>query len=113
MAQATPLATLKAEHGSKVQLIDKVVPLIDKDPEESDEDCKKRLSNVANRKLLRLLALGERAKALGGRDGIVKMIAELKGQPKDNEFTDALKRQTLGQLVDTVTALKKTAKPSS
>lgn len=109
MAHATPLTTLKEQHGSKAQLIDKLLPLIDKLPDESDDACKKRLSNVANRKLLHLLALGKRVEELGGRDGIVKKIGELKGQPKDHEFADSLKRQTLGQLVDMVTSLQKKA----
>jgi len=110
MANTTPLQITKEKYGSKEALIDALLPLIDKFDDESDDDAKKRLKYVANRKLLHLLALGERAKELGGRDGMVKTIAELKGQPKDNEYTDFLKRRTLGQLVDQVTALQKAAK---
>lgn len=110
MAQASPLQIIKDKHGSKEALIAKVLPLIDKFDDESDDDCKKRLGYVANRKLLHLLDVGEKAKALGGRDGLVKAIAELKGQPKDNEFTDSLKGKTLGQLVDLHGSVKKKAK---
>lgn len=110
MAKATPLTTIKDQHGTKAALIDKVLPLIDNLPDESDDDCKKRLSHVANRKLLHLLALGEKVKTLGGRDGMVKAIAELKGQPKDNEYTDSLKLLSLGELVDQVTNLTRKAK---
>ncbi len=106
----SPLQTIKDTHGSKDALIGKVLPLIDKLPDESDDECKKRLAHVANRKLLHLLALGEKAKELGGRDGMVKTIAELKGQPKDNEYTDRLKLMSLGQLVDQVSTLKRKAK---
>ena len=31
-------------------------------------------------------------KELGGRDAIVKKIVELKGQPKDHEYADKLRR---------------------
>ncbi|MEM6996395.1 MAG: hypothetical protein AAF721_38175 [Myxococcota bacterium] len=113
MANKTPLQTIKDDHGGKAALIDKVLPLIDNLPDESDDDCKKRLAHVANRKLLHLLEVGEKAKALGGRDGLVKTIAELKGQPKDHEYTDRLKQQTLGQLVDQVAVLQKQAKAAA
>ena len=110
MAKQSPLQIIKDKHGSKEDLIKKVIPLIDAIDGESAEEHQQRLMHTANRKLLHLLALGERAKELGGRDAIVKTIAELKGQPKDNEYTDALKRQSLGQLIDTITALQRKAK---
>jgi len=110
MAKKSPLQIIKDQHGSKDALIDKVLPLIDKFEDESDDDCKKRLKNVANSKLLHLLDVGEKAKALGGRDGMVKTITELKGQPKDHEYADSLKRQTLGALVDLVGSLQRQAK---
>ena len=110
MANKSPLQIIKDEHGSKDELIAKVIPLIDKLDDESEDEQKARLKHTANAKLLHLLALGEKAKALGGRDGMVKTIAELKGQPKDNEYTDALKRMTLGQLVDLTTSLQRKAK---
>ena len=110
MASKSPLQIIKAEHGSKQELIAKVLPLIDKLEGESDDECKARLGHTANAKLLHLLALGEKAKALGGRKAIVKKIAELKGQPKDHEYTDKLERLSLGQLVDLVGTLQRKAK---
>lgn len=110
MAAQSPLQLIRSKHGSKAELVAKLVPLIAKVGGESDDEQKKRLMHVANRKLLHLLALGERAEELGGRDGIVKKIAGLKGQPKDHEFSDRLAKLSLGQLLDRVTVLERKAK---
>ena len=79
----TPLQIVKEQHGSKADLIKKLAGLIESEDGESDDDHKRRLRNVSNAKLLHLLDIGERAKAAGGRDGLVAKILELKGQSKD------------------------------
>ena len=100
MSKQSPLARVKDQFGSKDKLIAKLVGLIDAREGESKDEHKARLLRVSNAKLLHLLGLGERVKALGGRDAIVAKIAELRGQAKDHEYTDSLKRRTLGVLVD-------------
>ncbi|MCA9650542.1 MAG: hypothetical protein H6712_16575 [Myxococcales bacterium] len=106
----TPLQIVKDDHGSKDALVDKVAALVDREDGESEEDHKKRLKLVPNAKLLHLLAVGEKAKALGGRDGIVARILELKNQSKDHEFGDKLKKTSLGRLIDTLQSLERAAK---
>lgn len=106
----TPLQIVKDDHGSKDALVDKVAALVDREEGESEEEHKKRLKLVPNAKLLHLLAVGEKAKALGGRDGMVAKILELKKQTKDHEYADALKKQSLGRLIDTVQSLERAAK---
>jgi hypothetical protein len=101
---SSPLQTIKEQHGSKAALIDKIIPLIDAMEDESDDDHKARLAHVANRKLLHLLDMGERAKALGGRAGVAKKILEVKKQPKDHEYEKALAAMPLGKLLDTLAA---------
>ena len=106
----TPLQIVKEQHGSKSDLIEKIVGLVEPLPEESEDEHKRRLRNVSNAKLLHLLGLGEKVKELGGRDGMVKKILELKGQPKDHEYGDSLKRLSLSRLVDTIGSLEKAKK---
>ncbi len=102
----TPLQIVKEQYGSKSDLISKLTGLIEAEDGESSDDHKRRLRNVSNAKLLHLLDIGERAKSAGGRDGLVKKVLELKGQSKDHEYGDALKRRSLGDLLDTVASLE-------
>ena len=106
----TPLQIVKEQHGSKSDLIEKIVGLVEPLPEESEDEHKRRLRNVSNAKLLHLLGVGEKVKELGGRDGMVKTILELKGQPKDHEYSDALKRLSLSRLVDMIGSLQRAKK---
>lgn len=110
MPTPTPLQIVKEHYGSKEKLIEKVVSLVERPEHESEEEHKRRLRNVANGKLLHLVALGERAKALGGREGMIARILELKGQTKDHEYRDKLAKLTLGRLVDMVGSLERAGK---
>ncbi len=107
---STPLQIVKEQHGSKSDLIDKIVGLVEPMPEESEDDHKRRLRNVSNAKLLHLLGVGERVKELGGRDAMVKKVLELKSQAKDHEYSDRLKKVPLGQLADMIRSLERAAK---
>lgn len=102
----TPLQIVKEQHGSKSDLINKLAGLLESAEGESDDDHKRRLRNVSNAKLLHLLDIGERAKAAGGRDGLVAKVLEIKGQSKDHEYGDALKKKSLGDLLDMVASLQ-------
>ena len=110
MAKKSPLQLVKSLHGSKEQLVAKLVDLVEAADGESKEDHAKRLSHVANAKLLKLLELGEKAKKLGGRSALAAKVAELRGQGKDKDFVARLERRTLGFLVDSYEALTRAAK---
>lgn len=105
----TPLQIVKEQHGSKADLITKLAGLIAPMDGESDDDHKRRLRNVSNAKLLHLIDVGERAKAAGGRDGLVAKVLELKGQSKDHEYSDSLKKKSLGDLLDMAASLQRRA----
>ncbi|MGB1275001.1 MAG: hypothetical protein ACPG77_04560, partial [Nannocystaceae bacterium] len=79
MSKTTPFQNVKKLYGSKQALVDKVAGLLSPDEGESKEDFAARLRTVANAKLLHLVAVGEKAAELGGREGIVAKIADLKG----------------------------------
>lgn len=110
MAKKTPLQIVKEKYESKDKLVEKVAGLIDNLDGESDEEHKKRLKYASNAKLLHLVALAEKVEALGGREGMVAKILELKGQTKDHEFADSLKKLSLGRLVDMTQSLQRAAK---
>lgn len=110
MAKKTPLQIVKEQYGSKDALVDKVASLVEAEEGESADEHKKRLKYVSNSKLLHLVQLAEAAEGFGGRDGMVTKILELKGQPKDHEYADKLKKQTLGRLVDLTQSLQRAAK---
>jgi hypothetical protein len=108
--RATPLQIVKERHSSKTDLIEKIVGLVEPGPDESADEHKRRLRNTSNAKLLHLLGLGEKVKALGGRDAMVKKVLELKGQPKDHEYSDRLKKVSLSRLVDMIGSLERAKK---
>ena len=110
MAKPTPLNQVKDKFGGKTELVEKIAALIEPKGEESGDEHKRRLKNVSNKKLLHLLALGEKVKSLGGRDAIVKRILELRGQSKDHEYGDKLKRIPLGKVVDVLGGLERGAR---
>lgn len=110
MAKQTPLQIVKDRYGSKDKLIEAVTAVVEPHEGESADDHKKRLKHVSNAKLLHLLAMAEKAKALGGRDGMVGKILELKGQPKDDEYRTRLQRMSLARLVDLTQSLQRAAK---
>jgi hypothetical protein len=107
MAKKTPLQIVKDRFGTKNELIDAVVAVVERDEGETEADHKKRLKLVSNAKLLHLLGVAEQAKTLGGRDGMIEKILARKGQPKDHEYRDALKRMSLGRLVDLTQSLSR------
>lgn len=109
----SPQQIVKERFGEKSKLIDAVVGVVEAQEGESTDGHKRRLRNVSNAKLLHLLVIAERVKELGGRDGIIKKILELKGQPKDHEFGDRLRRLTLGRVVDMLASLQRAAKKTA
>ena len=106
----SPLQIVKERYGDKNKLIEAAKGMLEARPGESDDQLVRRLRNVSNRKLLHLVALGEKAKALGGKAGVVSRILELKKQAKDHEYGDKLKRLSLGRLVDLVGSLERAAR---
>lgn len=116
--KTTPLNQVKERFGSKQDLVGKLADLLEPAAGESADELRARLSRVSNAKLLHLHQVGERVKALGGKDALVKKIAEIKGQPKDFPFIDALGEKSLGCLLDMHDALArraagKAARPST
>lgn len=110
---STPLHTVKDKFGSKEALVDKLLPLLDRGEDESDEEFKERLLRVSNRKLLRLLDRVDTVRErFGSRDKLVDSIIDLKGakgQGADDQRR-VLGGQGTGRLLSTHWGLSRAAK---
>lgn len=108
---STPLHTVKDRFGSKEALIAQLMPLLDRQPDETNEELQERLTHVSNRKLMRLW---ERAQTLrdkfGTREALVDRIVELKLGRPDAELRSRLLGYSTGRLLSTHWGLNRAAK---
>ncbi len=109
MSKLSPLQTVKKLHGTKDQLISKVLEMFTPAEGESKEEYAKRLKYVANAKLLRLSAIGTDIAKLGGAATLITKIAEFKGQAKDKDFVAKLGTMPLPRLLETYQTLSRKA----
>lgn len=107
MSKLSPLQTVKKLHGTKDQLISKVLEMFTPAEGESREDYAKRLKYVANAKLLRLADVGASITKLGGASALITKVAELKGQAKDKDFLAKLGTLPLPRLLETYNNLSR------
>jgi hypothetical protein len=95
-----PLARLKAQHGTKADLVAKIAgPLT---PSGADADAvKARLLRASNSQLLHLAdVVATVTKKFGSRDKLVDAIGAGRGQGKDKDFLAKLATMPLPQLLD-------------
>ncbi len=109
MSKLSPLQSVKKLHGTKDQLVSKVLEMFTPAEGESREDYAKRLKYVANAKLLRLADIGANITKLGGAAALVTKVAELKGQAKDKDFVAKLATLPLPRLLETYQTLSRKA----
>ena len=97
---ATPLHTVTEKFGSKAQLVDQLVGLVQRQEDESDVELTERLMRVSNRKLI---TLHERENALntsfGTREKLVSAIVEKKLGRTDADFEKKLGQYSTGRLL--------------
>ena len=97
---STPLHTVKNDFGSKEALVEKLVPLLDRQDSESDGEFKERLMRVSNRKLLRLW---EREQTLRekftNREQLVDQLVEAQLGRSDTELRNRLLGLSTGRLL--------------
>ena len=113
MAKKSPLQIVKEKYGSKEQLVAAAAAVLSPLAGESAEDFGKRLKFVANAKLLHLVQVADKVKALGGREALISKVAELRGHAKDKDFVAKLGTATLSMLVDLYTSLSKGKKKAA
>ena len=97
---ATPLHTVKEKFGSKAQLVEQLVGLVQRQGDESDSDLSERLLRVSNRKLI---ILHERENALktgfGTREKLVSAIVEKKLGRTDTDLETKISQYSTGRLL--------------
>jgi hypothetical protein len=76
---ATPLQTVNTQFGSKDELVKKLVPLVERNADESDAALSDRLLRVPNSKLLRLWVRENTLRLkFGTREALVDAVAKLR-----------------------------------
>lgn len=101
---ANPLQNVKDQFGGKEELVEKLAPLLDRGPDESEADFKDRLSRVSNKKLLRLLGREELLRdRFGSREALVDDIVASR---TDGKGDADLRRKLLGLSTGRLLALR-------
>lgn len=97
----SPLQQVRDEFGSKEALAEKLIPVLDRREEESDEDFSNRIKTASNKQLLRLWRVEERVKSdFGTRDSLLDKIVDLKFGNANAGYRTKLDGYTNARLVD-------------
>ena len=103
----SPLSQMKEQHKDKETLVDRLLSVIELG-ETSKEDMKARLLAASNKKLLRLLAVGNEIKdKFGSTQKLAEAAAAAMGKAKDQAYVDKLVRlaqRTPARVLDLVHA---------
>ena len=84
----SPLAKVNKRFGSKEALVKQVIPMLDKDKDESKDDFKSRINSLSNSKLMRLFDNHTRVKdEFGSKTKLVDKIMDLK-KPVNSDKID-------------------------
>lgn len=114
----SPLAQVNEQFGNKEKLIDALLALpaeiVERARAEEDKDAfRKRLSSAANRKLLRLHALGTTVKQRwGNKEGLVDALLGLMNRGKDQDYRSKLLSCPVAKLYDQFQGAEKRSKPA-
>ncbi len=100
----SPAQLVKQEFGSKKELAAKVMPLIEKNADETEESFKARIETLSNKKLLKLYRIGtEVSEKFQTKDALVEAVYK-KAHPDngkiDQDYMNKLKTFSLGRLLD-------------
>lgn len=100
----SPAQLVKQDFGSKKELAAKVMPLIEKNSEETEESFKTRIQTLSNKKLLKLYRIGtEVSEKFQTKDALVEAVyknAHLDSGKVDQDYMNKLKTFSLGRLLD-------------
>ncbi|MSP16063.1 MAG: hypothetical protein EXR73_05525 [Myxococcales bacterium] len=110
MSNKSPLNIVKAEHGDKSKLVDKVMGLVERGEEETDA-LRSRLQTASNKQLLRLLGVAKTVKEQYGTSAkLAASVAAALGRTKDADYVRKLESYTPAKLLDMAQSLAKRAR---
>ena len=90
MTKKTPFQTVRDLHGTKEQLVEKIVDVLERGDEDKDT-LKERLQTSSNTKLLRLLDTATLVKStFGSKEKLVDAILAAMGRKKDADYRQKL-----------------------
>jgi len=100
MAKQSPLERVRDEHGSKEQLVDKVLEVLEVPENEDPLDFEERLSTASNKKLLRIWDYHQLVEeTFGSRQGMIDKITTARFPGGNPDYADKLADYTLPRLV--------------
>ena len=107
MPKLTPLEQVRKDHGSKEELVRKLLPVLEPRQDETDEEFELRILTTSNKKLLRLHQVSETIKArFGSKKDLVKAIVEKKFPTGNEPYETKLMTRRPTQLLDFYSSLK-------
>lgn len=101
MAKLSPLQRVRAEHGSKAALADKVLDVVSA-PEDADEDAyEQRIRTLSNAKLLRIWDAHQKlSEKHGSKDALVDKIVAAKFSGGNEPYKAKIATYTEARLLD-------------
>lgn len=103
MSKMTPLQQLTSQHGSKAELIDKLVGKLETFEDEDGDAFRARLTKISNKKLLRLHAATTRVESeFGNKANLVDAVIKLArpAQINDGHYKAKLQQYQITRLLD-------------
>lgn len=100
MAKQSPLQRVRAEHGSKEELVEKVLDVYEPDEDEDPLDFEERIETLSNKKLLRLWDAHQTVQEeFGSKEGLVDKITTAKFPGGNADYADKISGYTLPRLL--------------
>ena len=100
MTKLSPLQRVREEHGSKEELVDKILEAIEIPEDEDPLDFEERLATVSNKKLLRLWESHQTVEdKFGTKQGLVDKITTARFPGGNPDYADEISTYTLPRLL--------------
>lgn len=100
MPQQSPLQRVRDEHGSKDELVDKILEVLEVPEDEDPLDFEERLETASNKKLLRIWDYHQLVEdQFGSRQGLIDKIETARFPGGNPDYADKISDYKLTRLV--------------
>ena len=100
MSKLSPLQRVRQEHGSKEELVDKLVDTLEVPEDDDPLDFEERLSTTSNAKLLRLWESYQTVQEqFGSKEGLIDKVTTARFPGGNEDYADKLAGYTLPRLL--------------